>query len=51
MVKSLLILRKNLQQMHLKLLAKELFRKIAEVTGDLIGNKIAENTKVFTTNP
>ena len=31
----------NLQQMHLKLLQKEQL-KIAEATGDLIGNKIPE---------
>ena len=28
--------------MHLKLLQKEQFKKKAEVTGDLIGNKIAD---------
>ena len=31
---------KNLQQMHLKLLQIESFKKTAEATGDLIGNKI-----------
>ena len=28
----------NLQQIHLKLLQKELFKKTAEASGDLIGN-------------
>ena len=32
---------KNLLQMHLKLLQKERFKKTAEATGDLIGNRIA----------
>ena len=31
--------------MHLKLLQKEYFKKIAEATGDLIGNKIARVSK------
>ena len=33
---------KNLLQMHLKLLQKERFKKTAEATGDLIGNRIAD---------
>ena len=38
---------KNLQQMHLKLLQKESFKKTAEATGDQIGNKIGNRvTKV-----
>ena len=41
MAKSLLILLSNLQQMHLKLQAKEQFKKTAEATGDLVGNTIA----------
>ena len=36
----------NLPQIHLKLRQKEQFKKTADATGDLIGNKIA-NT--FTT--
>ena len=31
----------NLQKMRLKLLQKESFKKTAEATGDLVGNKIA----------
>ena len=43
--RNCLIRLKNLQQMHLKLLQKEYFKKIAEATGDLIGNKIARVSK------
>ena len=41
MAKSLLILLKNLQQMHLKLLAKEQFEKQLKQSGDLLDNIIA----------
>ena len=45
--KNLLIMLNHLQQMHIKLLQKEYFKKTAEATGDLIGNKIADKiTKV-----
>ena len=44
-VRNCLIRLANLQQMHLKLLQKEYFKKIAEATGDLIGNKIARVSK------
>ena len=38
---------KNLQQIQLKLLQKESFKKTAEATGNLIGSKIANRiTKV-----
>ena len=37
----MLIVLNNLQQMHLKLLAKEQLKKTAEGTGDLVGNTIA----------
>ena len=33
---------KNVQQMHLKLLQKESFKKKAKTISDLIGNKIAD---------
>ena len=37
----------NLQQMSLKLLQKKVIQKIAEATGDLISNKIANKfTKI-----
>ena len=51
MVKSLLILLKNLQQMHLKLLAKEQFKKEAEATGNLVSNKIAGKITSYSKNP
>ena len=38
----------SLQQMRLKLLEKKQFKKKAEATGDLIGNKI-ESFKKLTT--
>ena len=42
----------NLQQMHLKLRPKRVIQKIAEATGDLIGNIIANRfTKVSKTSP
>ena len=42
----------NLLQMHLKLLQKKAIQKTAKVTGDLIGNKIADRiTKVSETSP
>ena len=38
--------------MHLKLLQKEQFKKTAEATGDIIGNKNADRiTKVSKTSP
>ena len=41
----------KLQQMHLKLLQREQFKKTAEASGDSIGNKIADNiTKVSKTS-
>ena len=39
---KLLIMLSNLRQMHLKLLQKKAIQKTTEVTGDLIGNKIAD---------
>ena len=43
---------KNLLQMHLKLLQNKQFKKTAEATGDLIGNKIADKiTRVSKTSP
>ena len=43
---------RNLQQMHLQLHQKEQFKKKAEMTGDLIGNKIVDRiTKVSKTSP
>ena len=39
---NLLIILNNLQQMHLKLPQKELFKKTAKATGDLTGNKVAD---------
>ena len=46
-MRNFLIMLNNLQQMHLKLLQNWQFKKIAEVTGDLTGNKIADRiTKV-----
>ena len=51
-VRNFLIVLKNLQQMHLKLLQKEQFKKTAEATGDIIGNKNADRiTKVSKTSP
>ena len=45
--RNFLIMLKNLQQMHLKLLQKEVIQKPAQATGDLTGNKIADRiTKV-----
>ena len=42
----------NLLQVHLKLLQKRGIQKIAEATGDLIGNKIADKIiKVSRTSP
>ena len=41
-VKNLLIILYNLLQVHLKLLLKKAIQKTAEVTGDLIRNKIAD---------
>ena len=42
----------NVLQMHLKLLQNEWFKKTAELTGDLIGNKIADRiAKVSKTSP
>ena len=42
----------NLLQMYLKVLQKEQFKKTAEATGDLIGNKIADKiTRVSKTLP
>ena len=42
-----MIMLKHLQQMRLKLLRKEQFKKTAETTCDLIGNKVADRiTKV-----
>ena len=42
----------NLPQMYLKVLQKEQFKKTAEATGDLIGNKIADKiTRVSKTLP
>ena len=38
--RNFLIILSNLQQMHLKLLQKEQFKKKVEAAGDLIGNKI-----------
>ena len=40
--RNLLIMLKNPQRMHLKILQKEQFKKKAETTGDLISNKIAD---------
>ena len=40
--KNLLIMLKNVQQMHLKLLQKESFKKKAKTMSDLIGNKITD---------
>ena len=40
-----MIILSNLQQIHLKLLQKESFKKKAEATEDLIGDKIAERIK------
>ena len=37
----------NLSQMHLKLLQNKRFKKIAEATGNLIGNKIAKKFTKF----
>ena len=43
MVKSLLIVLKNLQQIDaLKIASKRAIQKTAEATGDLLGNKIAD---------
>ena len=51
-VKYLLIMLKNLIQMHSKLLEKKVIQKIGEATGDLIGNKIANSiTKVSRSSP
>ena len=33
----------NLQQMHSRTTSKRVIQKTAEATGDLIGNKIADN--------
>ena len=33
---------RNIQQMYLKLVQKKKIQRIAEATGDLIGNKIAD---------
>ena len=42
----------NLLQIYLKVLQKEQFKKTAEATGDLIGNKIADKiTRVSKTLP
>ena len=43
--KKFLIMLKNLQEMHLKLLQKKVIQKTAEATGDLIGNKIADKIR------
>ena len=40
-----MIILSNLQQIHLKLLQKESFKKKAEATEDLIGDKTAERIK------
>ena len=37
----------DLQQIHLKLLQKESFKKTAEATSDLIGNEIANKITRF----
>ena len=42
MVKNILIVLKNLQQIQLKTASKRKIQKTAEATGDLIGNKIAD---------
>ena len=42
MVKSFLIVLKNLQQLQKKQLQKRTIQKTAEATRDLIGNKIAD---------
>ena len=41
---------KNLQQMRLKLLQKEQFKKAAEATGDLISNKIVDKSTKISEN-
>ena len=47
-----MVMLNNLLQMHLKLLQKKAIQKTAKVTGDLIGNKIADRiTKVSETSP
>ena len=42
--KNILIMLKNLPQMHLKLLKKRVIQKTAEVSGHLISNKISRST-------
>ena len=49
MVKNVLIILNNLQQMQLKRLRKESL-KTAEATGDLIGNKITNRITKFSKN-
>ena len=47
MIKRLLILLKNLQQMHLK----RAIQKTAEATGDVIGNKITDKITSYLKKP
>ena len=47
--KKLLIMSKNLQQMHLKL-QRRVLQKTAEATGDLIGNKISSKIRKVSKN-
>ena len=49
--RKFLIMLRNVQQMHLKLLQKKQFKKLPDATGDLTGNKIADRiTKVSKTS-
>ena len=41
----------NLQQTQLKLLQKDSFKKTAEATGDLVGDKIANRITKVSKNP
>ena len=48
--KNFLIMWNNLQQMQLNILQKKFIQKTAEATGDLIGNKIANEIKKLSKN-
>ena len=50
--KNVLIMQNNLQHMHSKLLQNKQFKKAAEATGNLIGNKIADKiARISKTSP
>ena len=43
--KNVLIMLKNLEQIHLKVLQKGVIQETAETTGDLVGNEIANEIR------